>query len=293
MTQKKRILGIYRLPLFSNNAIEADRLILEESIKALSARSSAPLEIDFVEEPEISKVNEAYDLVLTMAQSQEALAALESKRELLPSIWNSVDAVRNCYRARMSKKLEHANVGYAPFKLVSTSDEITKYLEEGSSYWMKRGDFHAISDDDVSLAETPDEAKRKMERFAQKGIPEIVLQKHIPGDIYKFYGVNGDFFTAIRVRKFLAEEKELNRVELKAKSSEAAKLMGLQIYGGDAILDEAGNLSLIDVNDWPSFRICREQASAAIGAYAALFLQNPLEAPLAVARDKEATNVMA
>lgn len=285
-----RVLGIYRLPLFSNNAIEADRMILEEAMKALQVRSSLPLEIDFIEEPEIEKINAPYDLVLTMAQSQEALARLADKKNLIPHIWNSIDAVRNCYRATMSKKLENAGVGYAAFKLISTQEDITPYIEAGASYWMKRGDFHAISDDDVSLAENLEEARKKMERFREKNIPTIVLQKHITGDIYKFYGVNGDFFTTIRVRKFLDGEREINRSELKDKSSRAAKLLGLQIYGGDAILDEAGNLHLIDLNDWPSFRICRAEAAASIGVYTANFLQSLATAKKALANSNSKGN---
>jgi len=292
MKEKLRVLGIYRLPLFSNNAIEADRLILEESMKALQTRVNFPLEIDFIEEPEIEKIQKPYHLVLTMAQSQKALADLESKKHLLPNIWNSIDAVRNCYRATMSHKLEKAGVGYAPFSLLTTNSNLADYIEPGASYWMKRGDFHAISDADVSLAENLEEAKLKMAHFVKQDIPEVILQKHIPGDIYKFYGVNGDFFTTIRVRKMLPTEIDLNRAELKEKSSQAAKLMGLQIYGGDAIIDEKGKIHLIDVNDWPSFRICREEAAAAIGAYAALHLQ---EVVLEIEKSakESVTNVMA
>lgn len=267
-----KLLGLYRHPQFSNNAIEADRLILEHSIKAFERHFPGQVKVSFLEESEIATNRDAYNLVLTMAQSSDALAALDAQKDLLPVVWNSTRAIRNCYRVNMSRKLENAGVGYAPFTLIREASELT--FEPGQSYWLKRGDFHAINDDDVSLAESPEEAKSKMEKFAAKGVKEVIVQKHIPGDIYKFYGVNSSFFTAIRVRKFLTAEVNWNEAQIEANCRKAAELLGLQIYGGDFIVDAQGNAQIIDVNDWPSFRICREAASDAIGKYAANFIVN-------------------
>ncbi len=271
---KFRVLGIYRLPLFSNNAIEADRMILEHAIEALKAKSSVVLDIDFIEEPEISKVEKAYDLVLTMAQSVEALQQLDAKRELLPNVWNSTNDVRNCYRKKMSELMEHADLGYAPFELVQTANLPANKFDGQGSLWLKRGDFHAISDDDVTLAETPVEARAKMRTFAEKGVKEVIVQKHVPGDIYKFYGIANGFFTAIRVRRFLTSDVQLDIEKLKKNVQSAAKLLDLLVYGGDCILMEDGSFQLIDLNDWPSFRICREPAAAAIGSLAAEYAEN-------------------
>lgn len=270
-----KVLAIYRLPLFSNNAIEADRLILEHAVERMREKYAGRLDVDFIEEPEIKSVSSRYDLTLTMAQSTEALEQLEQKQrnEFLPVIWNSTTAVRNCYRKRMSELLKNAGVAYAPYRLVKTDEDIAPYLEQGQPYWLKRGDFHAISDDDVTLAETPTEARIKLAKFREKGVREIILQKHIVGDIYKFYGVEGGFFRAIRVRQFLRNPVELPEAELREAASNAARRLDLLVYGGDAILDEAGRFHLIDLNDWPSFRICREDAGRAIGHLAANYLE--------------------
>ena len=270
--QKRKILAIYRLPLFSNNAIEADRLILEQSVEVLRSRCLVPLDIDFCEEPEVGQIQKSYDLALTMTQSAEALNILDQKSALVPVLWNSTHAIRNCYRKRMSELLQNTEAKYAPYALVNTEDSIEKHMVGGIPYWLKRGDFHAISDDDVTLAETPTEAKIKLENFRQKGVKEIILQKHIVGDIYKFYGVEGGFFRAIRVRKFLDQDLALPEQELKVAVDFAAKRLGLMVYGGDCILSADGSFHLIDLNDWPSFRICREDASNAIGSLAAKYL---------------------
>ena len=39
---------------------------------------------------------------------------------------------------------------------------------------------------------------------------------------------------------------------------------GLDVYGGDCIVREDGTFCIIDLNDWPSFSRCREEAAKAI-----------------------------
>ena len=47
----------------------------------------------------------------------------------------------------------------------------------------------------------------------------------------------------------------------------AAEELDIKIYGGDCIMSEDGTLSLIDINDWPSFAPCRQLAAPAIARY--------------------------
>jgi hypothetical protein len=39
------------------------------------------------------------------------------------------------------------------------------------------------------------------------------------------------------------------------------------VFGGDVIVGPSGELTLIDLNDWPSFAPVRDTAAAAIAAY--------------------------
>lgn len=263
-----KILGIYRLPMFSNNAVEADRMILEASLEKLRAMARRDVSIEFAEEPQLGDISGEFDLVLTMAQSSESLKILESR---FPegTVWNSPASIRNCYRKAMSFALGSIPVGYVPFQVVPTDGSVTPRMSAGEHYWMKRSDFHAISDDDVTLAETSHEAIEKIHEFRKRGVQEIILQKHIHGDVYKFYGVKGKFFRAIRVRDFLKRDTSPDFSGLEKVVSVAADRLGLLIYGGDCILDMNGNFHLIDLNDWPSFRICRDDAATAIASLAA------------------------
>jgi hypothetical protein len=269
--KKFKILGIYRNPKFSNNAVEVDRLILEESIAQLRKQSAHPLELEMIEESELPETKGAYDLILTMAQAEESLAALDRGFPGSP-VWNSSDAIRNCYRKAMSRILSGLDVGYVPYEVLATSAPAPR-IPAGESYWLKRSDFHAISDEDVTLAESQDELDEKLARFRSRGVSEVILQRHIHGDIYKFYGVRGKFFRAIKVRDFLKADAAPDTAGLERRSFAAAEALGLMIFGGDAILDASGKFHFIDLNDWPSFRICRDDAAHAVASLAREFLE--------------------
>lgn len=274
--KKLKILGIYRNPKFSNNAIEVDRLILEESIQQLKSKFAAPLDLTMIEEDEAMETKGHYDLVLTMAQAEHTLAAID--RNLPTStIWNSPSAIRNCYRKTMSRILSGLPVGYVPYQLYATDSPVPPKMTAGESYWLKRSDFHAIANEDVTLAENETEMKEKIARFRSRGVSEVIVQRHIHGDIYKFYGVRGKFFRAIKVRSFLTEATTPDLKLLENNSFLAAESLGLMVFGGDAILDASGRFHFIDLNDWPSFRICRDVAAPAIGELAAEFLESALE----------------
>jgi len=164
----------------------------------------------------------------------------------------------------MSRLLLNLNVGYVPYQLLPTDGTVSPLLEAGASYWLKRSDFHAIADEDVTLAESAAEVSAKLARFHARGVKEVILQKHVHGDIYKFYGVKDRLFRPIKVRSFLENSPTPNFELLETMAAKSAETLGLKIYGGDAILDQAGNFHLIDLNDWPSFRLCRAEAAHAI-----------------------------
>ena len=50
--------------------------------------------------------------------------------------------------------------------------------------------------------------------------------------------------------------KELARI--------SAEILGLYVYGGDAIISDNEKITVIDINDWPSFAPIRDKASKQI-----------------------------
>ena len=119
------------------------------------------------------------------------------------------------------------------------------------------------------FAGTPDQWRYALARFAERGLTQTVVQAHVPGDLVKFYGVLGypgenDWF-----QWFYHADQQLSRHSFPAQSLKvavfnAAAALGLEIFGGDAIIDAAGEAWIIDLNAWPSFARCRDGATQAI-----------------------------
>jgi glutathione synthase/RimK-type ligase-like ATP-grasp enzyme len=53
--------------------------------------------------------------------------------------------------------------------------------------------------------------------------------------------------------------------DLKTGELTATKL-GLDIYGGDIVVTDKGHY-LIDINSWPSFAVCRQEAAEEIASF--------------------------
>jgi hypothetical protein len=94
----------------------------------------------------------------------------------------------------------------------------------------------------------------------------------------KFYGVRGtDFFFWFypydnNHHKYV-EYQNINSASayypfdaerLKQVATDASAGVGIDIYGGDAIVGKDGNFHIIDLNDWPSFAPCRDKAAGHI-----------------------------
>ena len=107
-----------------------------------------------------------------------------------------------------------------------------------------------------------------------RGITEAVISEHLHGDLVKFYGVRGTGFfywfypVEFNHSKFNAEAINgasnyyaFSEEKLKDFSTKAAEALDIYIYGGDAIIAQDGSMHFIDLNDWPSFAPCREEAS--------------------------------
>ncbi|MBR1446917.1 MAG: hypothetical protein IJ586_07535, partial [Alloprevotella sp.] len=54
---------------------------------------------------------------------------------------------------------------------------------------------------------------------------------------------------------------------LQSIAATAARTIGFDIFGGDAVITAQGEIFIIDFNDWPSFSSCREEAAEAIAKH--------------------------
>jgi hypothetical protein len=197
-----------------------------------------------------------------MCQSPAALAALDRCIAISPVI-NAPDAIRGCYRHETVRRLANTAVPFPPTRLVSTVDH-PALPANTAPCWVKRGDVHAMTADDVVFAETAAAVRATLTDFAARGIARAALQTHVAGVVVKFYGVvDGRFFRCYTQ----AAEVPAPLPALWEAARSGALALGLEVFGGDLVIPDDGRPILVDINDWPSFARCRDEAASAIASY--------------------------
>ncbi|MGO9602911.1 MAG: hypothetical protein ACLQAT_05820 [Candidatus Binataceae bacterium] len=258
-----RAIGIYREPEYSPGKVEADAAILDASLAELAregVETEALSPTEFLDRHEIQA-----DLVLAMCQSEGALRRLaEVERNGAVAI-NSALAIRNCYRDLLAPGLGRAGVPTPVGALVRTDQRLDQRalgaVDLDQPVFVKRGDLHALGADDVQRAIGRKEIEARLNGLARRGVRHAYVQQEYPGGVIKFYGVSGgSYFTA------LPESGELPEIamrELSDAAQKASAALGLEAWGGDAVINE-DRFAIIDFNDWPSFSRVRGQAARAI-----------------------------
>ena len=209
-------------------------------------------------------------------KSIEKLQHLEEEGKL---VINSGFGIENCTRERMTRILVGNHIPYPESLIVNTNESVSGALAKAGfgSCWIKRGDFHAMHKEDVSYCRHPEEAQEVLHEYFYRGIKRAVINRHLVGDLVKFYGVSGQPFfywfypydeghskyghEAINGK---SQGLPFSEEALRDMCQRASELLDVRIYGGDCIIDEQGHISIIDFNDWPSFSRCCDEAAEAI-----------------------------
>ena len=272
------ILGVHRNRKFSPNHIGNDDAIFSLTAQALEKLGCKVQLISENEFLEMEQVTQKY--IFTMARHKEVVRKLQVAEENGAIVVNSGFGIENCFRTNMTNGLVENGIPYPKSFVVDTTydgDEVFEALP-GKGFWIKRGDFHAIHKEDVTFTYTKKEAKEILREYALREIPDAVISEHLMGDLVKFYGVYGtDFFFWFypydnNHHKY-SEYESINgkslyfafdENKLKSIANESANVLGIDVYGGDAIVGADGSFHIIDLNDWPSFAPCREEAAVFI-----------------------------
>ena len=212
--------------------------------------------------------------IFHMARGHEILEYLAEKESRGSIIVNSVQSIKNCRRDILTHILLQNGIPYPESFTADTSMPIDMHLRQSGieSCWLKRSDTYAMCPEDICFARTGNDAQRLLPTFSERGIASVVVNRHLPGDLIKFYGIDAtpsrkgfDKFGYERINgspTFIPFKEDM----LRDICSRAARLLGLYIYGGDAIVSPDGSIHLIDLNDWPSFSPCLHEAVAHIGS---------------------------
>jgi glutathione synthase/RimK-type ligase-like ATP-grasp enzyme len=257
------LLGIYREQIFSPGKIGDDAAIMDAAVEELSRRG---WEVSTRNAESMSDSMPRPENVLSMAQSDRVLSMLETWSSQGSRVVNTVSSVLNCYRKRLIHLLSMAGICIPPSRIVAVKEAGEKISPSSDGLWLKRGDVHAIEPGDVASVRCKNELDMALEHFAGKGVRDILVQEHINGPVVKFYGVGqNEYFRAYLAAS--GEEITSRAGKLRAVARQAARVVGLEIYGGDAVLTQTDEPVVVDLNDWPSFSRCRQSAGKSIAAY--------------------------
>jgi glutathione synthase/RimK-type ligase-like ATP-grasp enzyme len=261
----KRLLGLYREKQYSPGRHQSnDVLLLDQIAHRIREREFA---VDLLTLDEANGCRSEAAIVFSMCQGRSALENLAQWEREGVKIINSPCAALNTHRDRLPALMVAAGVPFPQTNLVrTTSSPDLHSLDLNGGIWLKRGDIHASVTADVQWIDSRERLEIGLAEFSRRGIDMAALQAHRAGDEIKFYSVAGDaffhWFYSGEARKYPFDFSQLQSL-----ANKAAAAVGLDIFGGDVIVSPAGELTLIDLNDWPSFAPCRERASYVIADF--------------------------
>jgi glutathione synthase/RimK-type ligase-like ATP-grasp enzyme len=261
----KRLLGLYREKQYSPGRHQSnDALLLDQIAHRLREREFS---VDLMTREEANGARSEAALVFSMCQGRAALENLAGWEQEGVRIINSPRAALNTHRDRLPALMVEARIPFPQTYLVHTNESADPHsLDLDAGIWLKRGDVHASVTADVQWIDSRERLEAGLADFSRRGINLAALQAHCAGDEIKFYGVAGGvffhWFYSGNARKHPFDSAALQDL-----GNKAAAAAGLDIFGGDVIVASSGELTLIDLNDWPSFAPCRERASYAIADF--------------------------
>ena len=271
-----KIAGIMRAGVYSPNHIGNDAAILNLTAEQLRKRGC---EVKIYSEEQLIAGQVKEDIIISMCRDHRSFPILQKKEDEGALVINSGYGVENCIRERLTRILIGNNIPYPESLMVNTNEVIIPMMKQAKMerVWIKRGDLYAMHKEDVTYVRHPEEAQEVLQEYFLRGIKRAVINRHLEGDLIKFYGVYGTpyFYWFFHFDKTYSKDGSDSVEELpqhpsfdldhfKAICNKAAEALDIKIYGGDCILSPEGEITIIDFNDWPSFAPCRVEASAVI-----------------------------
>lgn len=283
----KRVLCIFRAAGFSPGMVERDEAILRAVAERLEAAHYA---VSLIHEETFTPDTPMPDIVLHMARSSHALEILEQWEAAGCRVLNSVESIRGVEREALALQCAQWGIPTPTTWIIPTTSATTLMAKttEGMLVpisfpcWMKRTGTCAQCPDDVCFVPDTEAFCHNLARFHARGIDKVVVMEHLEGTAIKFYGVQGtDFFYSLPACQLGYNKWEVHKSthhltstdkpaclhspkSIDSHLSQLKDLFHLPIYGGDAIIGADDIARLIDLNDWPSFSACRDEAAEAI-----------------------------
>lgn len=267
------IAGIMRAGAYSPNHIGNDAAIFNAVADQLRKRGCV---VNIYSEEQFNNGLVKEDIIINMCREMKSIQRLQQLEDHGALVINSGYGIENCTRERMTRILVGSNIPYPESLIVNTDESVKSALKNAgfSQCWIKRGDFHAMHKEDVSYVRHTEEAQEVLQEYFLRGIKRAVINRHLVGDLIKFYGVQGTpfffwFYPFDAGHSKYGHEAingksrglEFDRQRMRDICQNASEVLDVKIYGGDCIVSPEGDIRIIDFNDWPSFAPCRQEAA--------------------------------
>ena len=267
------IAGIMRAGAYSPNHIGNDAAIFNATADQLRKRG---IIVNIYSEDQFIAGEVKERIIVNMCREMKSIHLLQKLEDEGVLVINSGYGIENCTRERMTRILVGSNIPYPESLIVDTDEAVAGKLKKAgyTQCWIKRGDFHAMHKEDVSYVRHPEEAQEVLQEYFLRGIKRAVINRHLVGDLIKFYGVQGTPFfhwfypfeaghskyghEAINGK---SQGIEFDKSRMMAICQAASEVLDVKVYGGDCIVNADGSIRIIDFNDWPSFAPCRQEAA--------------------------------
>ena len=273
------IAGIMRAGAYSPNHIGNDAAIFNATADQLRKRG---IIVNIYSEDQFIAGEVKERIIVNMCREMKSIHLLQKLEDEGVLVINSGYGIENCTRERMTRILVGSNIPYPESLIVDTDEAVAGKLKKAgyTQCWIKRGDFHAMHKEDVSYVRHPEEAQEVLQEYFLRGIKRAVINRHLVGDLIKFYGVQGTPFfywfypfeaghskyghEAINGK---SQGIEFDKSRMMAICQAASEVLDVKVYGGDCIVNADGSIRILDFNDWPSFSPCRVEAAEKIAGY--------------------------
>ena len=267
------IAGIMRAGAYSPNHIGNAAAIFNATADQLRKRG---IIVNIYSEDQFIAGEVKERIIVNMCREMKSIHLLQKLEDEGVLVINSGYGIENCTRERMTRILVGSNIPYPESLIVDTDEAVAGKLKKAgyTQCWIKRGDFHAMHKEDVSYVRHPEEAQEVLQEYFLRGIKRAVINRHLVGDLIKFYGVQGTPFfywfypfeaghskyghEAINGK---SQGIEFDKSRMMAICQAASEVLDVKVYGGDCIVNADGSIRIIDFNDWPSFAPCRQEAA--------------------------------
>ncbi len=268
-----------RAGAFSPNHIGNDAAIFNIVAEQLRKRGC---EMKIYSEEQFASTHAGENIILNMCRERRSIELLQKLEDDGALVINSGYGIENCTRERMTRILLGSNIPYPESLIVDTDEAIRDRLAAAhmEQCWIKRGEAHSMHKEDVSYCRHPEEAQEVLQEYFLRGIKRAVINRHLEGDLVKFYGLaDGSYFFwfypfssghmkyGLEAINGKQAEIPFDAEQLEATCNKAAEVLDVKIYGGDCIIAPDGSFSIIDFNDWPSFAPCRNEAAPYIARH--------------------------